>query len=128
MKNKRNAARTFGLAVLGGMLFLAGCASAVPVKVMPYVGVSLYPPKDPASVAVLQDDPLRPHKALGHVIVEPEHTLSIEETEQILRETAASMGADAVVIMANMAMQAGADIWMTSGGHLITAVAIRYKD
>lgn len=93
--SKRNAARTLCLAVLGGMLFLAGCTSGVSVKVMPYVGVSLYPPKDPASVAVLQDDPLRPHKTLGHVIVEPEHTLSIEETEQILRDAAASMGPDA---------------------------------
>jgi hypothetical protein len=33
-----------------------------------------------------------------------------------------------VVILANMAMLAGADRWQMSGGHLITAVAIRYKD
>ncbi len=128
MKRKRNAAKMFRLAVLGCMLFLAGCASAVPVKIMPYVGVSTYPPTDPASVMVLQNDPLRPHKTLGHVIVEPEGTLSIDETEKILRHAAASMGAEAVVIMANMDMQAGADRWQMSGGHLITAVAIRYKD
>ncbi len=128
MKRKRNAAKTFRLAVLGVMLFLAGCTTGVPVKVMPYVGVTLYPPTDPTSVMVLQTDPLRPHQTLGHVIVEPEDTLSVEETERILRDTAAAMGANAVVIIANMGMKEGVNRWQTWGGQVISAVAIRYKD
>ncbi len=126
MKKKRS--KKFRLAVLFSMLILAGCTSAVPVKIMPYVGVTAYPPTDPASIMVLQSDPLRPHQTLGHVIVRPEDPLSFEEMDQVLRDAAASMGADAVVIIANMRMHAGANSLQMSAGHVISAVAIRYND
>jgi hypothetical protein len=125
MKRNGNPATMYWFAFLG-MLFWAACTT--PVRIMPLVGASAYPPTDPASVMVMQTSPLRPHETLGHIVLEPENALSIEETERMLREAAAGMGAHAVVILANMKMEAGANSLQTSGGHVVSAVAIRYTD
>ena len=54
--------------------------------------------------------------------------MSPVEIDQLLREAAGSMGANAVVMLANMNMVAGADSTQMWGGHVISAVAIRYTD
>ncbi len=123
----RHAMKTFSLGIFLCALFLAGCA-VPPVKIMPYPGVSSYPPTDPASIVVMETSPLRAHQTLGNVVLVPEHELSPSEVDQLLREAAGSMGAHAVIMLANMNMVAGANSAQMWGGHVISAVAIRYTD
>ncbi len=120
--------RTITGAVAASWLLTAGCVASVPVKIIPTVGLSSYPPTDPVSVTVLPVSPVRTHETLGQVVLEPVHPLSDAEINRLLRDAAGSMGAHAVVILANMNMQAGADWLQTSGGHIISAVAIRYTE
>jgi len=127
MKNKGYAGKAFWSIVLGSLLVIAACASP-PVRIMPFVGVSAYPPTDPANVMVLRTGPERPFERLGQIILEPEKPVSVQEIEQRLREAGAGMGANAVVIQADMTMQVGESRPEMAGGQIITAIAIRFKD
>jgi hypothetical protein len=129
MKRTENATKAFWFTVLVGMLFIVGCAAAPPVRILPLVGAPAYPPTDPVTVMVLRTEPQRPFETLGQVVLEPEgNALSVPELEQKLREAAASMGANAVVITADMTMQAGGNRMEQSGGQVVSAIAIRFKD
>ena len=129
MKRTTVSAAIFCSLVLVGTLAAAGCATAPPVRILPLVGAPAYPPTDPATVVVLQKEPQFPFETLGQVVVEPEaNTLSMRELQQKLREAAASMGANAVVITADMTMQAGETRAEMSGGQIVSAIAIRFKD
>ncbi len=126
MKKKGYRGKAFWIMVLGSLLVLSACA-APQVRIMPVVGVSAYAPTDPATVTVLRTEPQLHFETLGQIILEPESALSVPEIEQRLREAAAGMGANAVVIQSDMKMQAGEDRPMMSGGQIITAIAIRYR-
>jgi hypothetical protein len=129
MKRTENATKPFWFTVLAGMLLIAGCATAPPVRILPLVGASAYAPTDPVTIMVLRTEPQRPFETLGQVVLEPEgNALSVPELEQKLREAAASMGANAVVITADMTMQAGGTRMEQSGGQVVSAIAIRFKD
>jgi hypothetical protein len=87
-----------------------------------------YSPTDPTTVMILRTQPLRPFETLGQIILEPEAALPVPEMEQKLRQAAASMGANAVVIISDMTMLAGSHRSEASGGQIISANAIRFKD
>jgi hypothetical protein len=107
---------------------VAGCPTTNIVRIMPTVGTPVYPPTDPTTIMILRTQPLRPFETLGQIILEPEAVLPVPEMEQKLRQAAASMGANAVVIISDMTMLAGSHRSEASGGQIISANAIRFKD
>ncbi len=124
MKISAWASLTFCIAVVS---LLAACATN-PVRVLPRVGVPMYPPTEPGTILVLREEPARPFEILGQIIIEPEAVLPASDIERMLRQEAARMGADAVVIVSNMTMRVGETREDMAGGQIIAANAIRYKD
>ena len=74
---------------------------------------------DPARVTLLKGGPSRDHIKLGEVWIRPSREMDRFTVEGVLREKAAGMGADALVIVAD-ATKAGFD------GRIV-GIAIRYK-
>lgn len=128
MKRNRYLLSILLAGVFISVLFVAGCTTANPVRIVPLVGVNSYSPTDPATVMVLRSEPQRPFETLGQIVLEPEGTLSVPDMEQRLRAAAASMGANAVVILADMATLTGPVSSEQSGGQVVSAIAIRYTD
>ena len=120
---------------LTGLMAVTGCKT-VSTSSHQYLGVSTYPPTDPAQVEILRAAPTRPHVELGEVRAQPSSSsVSNLEIEQALRKSAAQMGANAVVITADRSEITGATLtgpaWsrtMTSfTGRVVTGVAIRFE-
>jgi hypothetical protein len=90
-------------------VFLLGLAALVLISVSCYrrYGFHLYPetprfsPSDPQRVALLRNEPRREHVRLGEVWIRPEPWDDRYYVENVLRENAAAMGADALVIVAD---------------------------
>ncbi|HBH86840.1 MAG TPA: hypothetical protein DDY17_04460 [Syntrophaceae bacterium] len=118
MKRKSDTLFILLVAIFGSVIILTGCAAVVPVRIVPTEGTPHYPPTDPASVMVLRSEPLRPFETLGQVVLDPGHTLPVQEMEQKLRKAAASLGANAVFIISDMTTLKGP----------VLAYAVRYKD
>lgn len=116
---------TITLAVI---LLLAACMTSNMVRVLPRVGVPLYPPTEPTTILVLHEEPSQPFEILGQIIIEPEAALPVPEIEQMLRKEAARMGANAVVILSDMTMRVGESREEMAGGQIVAANAIRYRD
>jgi hypothetical protein len=127
MMGRGNTIKVVLFMALCVLLVLAACASS-PVRVLPVVGAPIYEPTDPSTVLILRAEPQRPFETLGQVVVEPEKQMSEAQVEQMLREAAAGMGANAVFIQADMTMEAGEIRQQFSGGQIVTAIAIRFKD
>ncbi len=64
-----------------------------------YPGVPRFRPTDPDRVELLRREPRQDHIQLGEIWVRPDPGMRGREVEGILRERAARMGADAVVIV-----------------------------
>src|SRR5512143_1576488 len=111
------------LIVVAALVVLAGCATPSPVRVLSLVGAPVYPPTDPESVVVLQTEPLIPFETLGQVVLETQSAASGAEVEQMLRQAGASIGANAVIIKADMNMQVGADSSQSSRGQVVSGIA-----
>ncbi|MDN7139355.1 hypothetical protein KC131_01760 [Pseudomonas sp. JQ170] len=87
--------------LLGALLLaLAGCTS-IDARTTEYVGVPHAAPTSAANVEVLRREPLRAHDRLGEILVDAsvEPPPPITEVEQKLREEAAKIGGDAVVVV-----------------------------
>ena len=122
------------VAALAGLL--ASCAS-IDSQSTQYVGAPHQLPSDPAKVVLLRTEPTRPHDRLGEVLVEAstDPAPPIEEVEKRLREQAAKIGADAVVIVLDRIQPTG--MYVTGGwwnqsleaisGRKLIGVAIKYK-
>jgi len=90
-------------------IFLIGLAALVLISASCYrrYGYHLYPdtprfsPTDPQRVALLRNEPRREHVRLGEVWIRPEPWDDRFYVEGALRENAAAMGADALVIVAD---------------------------
>ncbi|MDD2060989.1 hypothetical protein N5D52_00285 [Pseudomonas sp. GD03860] len=82
------------------LLALAGCSS-IDARTTEYVGVPHAAPTSAANVEVLRREPLRAHDRLGEIMVDAsiEPPPPITEVEQKLREEAAKIGGDAVVVV-----------------------------
>ncbi|WP_408004359.1 MULTISPECIES: hypothetical protein [Pseudomonas] len=79
---------------------LAGCSS-IDARTTQYVGAPHPSPTTAATVEVLRSEPTRPHVRLGEIVVDASVSPPppITDVEQKLREQAASIGGDAVVVV-----------------------------
>ena len=116
-------------------LIATGC-NTVSVQSTQYIGVPSYPPTDPMIVQILRQPPTAPNVRLGEITVEPQGNPTKEQIEAKLQQSAAKLGANAVVIVADRTMVTGATVmgpwWGRSVtpdmGRVIIGVAIRYTN
>jgi hypothetical protein len=121
-------------AVLVALLAVTGCKT-VSVSAIQYVGGPIYAPSNLAQIQILRTPPTRANIRLGEVRAEPSSdSVSVQQIETKLREAAAKMGADAVVIVSDRTQVTGAyitDPWygrsiQQTTGRVIIGVAIKY--
>jgi hypothetical protein len=122
------------LAALGCML--VSCAT-IDATVTQYAGAPRFPPTSPASVEILRTEPIRPHERLGEIEVDAsaEPAPPIAEVEDKLRAEAASLGADAIVVVVDRLQPVGAFVsgpWFGRDvdvikGRKVVGVAIKYR-
>jgi hypothetical protein len=91
-----------------------------------------FAPTNPANVELLRRDPKREHIRLGEVWIKPDRGMSRAYVEGMLREQAAAMGADALVIVVDRFFREGVvyNYWRGSVAYYelhIVGVAIRYR-
>lgn len=88
------------LAVALAALGLAACAN-IDARTTEYVGGEHAAPTSPASVQILRTEPTRPHVRLGEIVIDAsvDPAPPVEQIEQKLREEAAKIGGDAVVVV-----------------------------
>jgi hypothetical protein len=122
--------------VTTALLLTTGC-NTVSISSKQYLGSPTYAPSNPAQIQILQAPPTRPHVRLGEVQAEPSSdSVSVQKIEQSMREAAAKMGADAVVIVYDRDQIVGAFVsgpWWgrsvnTVTGRVIIGVAIKYTN
>jgi len=115
---------------------LAACAS-IDATSTQYVGASHPPPTDPQRVEILRAAPVRPHERLGEVVIDAstDPPPPITDVEAKLRDEAAKLGADAVVVVLDRVQPVGAYVtgpWWgrsleTVTGRKLVGVAIKYQ-
>ena len=115
---------------------LAACAS-VDVQSTEYVAAPRYQPTDAKSVQILRPEPTAPHDRLGEVMVDAstDPPPPVVEIEQKLRQAAAKMGANAVVVVLDRVQPVAAYVtgpyWGRSiesvSGRKVIGIAIRFR-
>ena len=119
------------------MIFLATLLLGVISCYRPY-GYRFYPrtprfaPTNPMSVDLLRREPRREHIQLGEVWIRPDYGMDRFYVEGILREKAARMGADALVIVEDRFFRDRyvTNYWRGRGrvyDRHIVGIAIRYR-
>ena len=131
----KSASRLLSLfAVLVTLLAVTGCKT-VSVSSIQYVGGPVYAPSNPAQIQILRTQPIRANIRLGEVRAEPSSdSVSVQQIETKLRQAAAKMGADAVVIVSDRTQVTGAYVtgpWygrsiQQTTARVIVGVAIKY--
>jgi hypothetical protein len=131
-----------GLRIFRGLfLTLLGCVlvscSTIDATVAQYAGAPRFPPTNPAAVEILRTEPVRPHERLGEVEVDAsaQPVPPVEEVEAKLREEAAQLGADAIVVVLDRLQPVGAFVsgpWFGRDvdvieGRKVVGVAIKYR-
>jgi hypothetical protein len=125
----------------GMLLALLGCVlvscATIDATVTQYAGAPRFPPTNPAAVEILRTEPIRPHERLGEIEVDAsaEPAPPIEKVEDKLRAEAASLGADAVVVVVDRLQPVGAFVsgpWFGRDvdvikGRKVVGVAIKYR-
>jgi hypothetical protein len=115
------------------VFLLVSCAP--PLRVYYFPGARHYPPRPLASLDLLRNDPNRPHEALAEIRMNPSSRMSRLEVERQMRERAAAIGADALVIEVDNVYHERVWVGNYRGsrvqrtvvhGHIILAIAIRY--
>lgn len=100
------------------------------------VGAPKYPPSHPAQVQILRTEPTRTHVRLGEVRAEPSsESVDVSRIKEALRQEAAKLGADAVVVVYDRTQVTGAFVtgpwWGRSlqpiEGRVVIGVAIKYQ-
>jgi hypothetical protein len=120
------------------IVLVAALAAATAVSCYRPYGYHLYPetprftPTHPDSVELLRREPRRDHIRLGEVWIRPSRYADRYYVEGVLREKAALMGADALVIVADRYFGGGAvyDYWHGPRRiyrRQIVGIAIRYR-
>ncbi len=116
------------------LLVVTGC-NTVSVNSYQYVGGPAYAATPPAQVEVLRAFPTRPYVKLGEITAVPARdSVSAQKIELKLQQTAATMGADAVVITSDGNQVTGAMVtgpWygrnvQTITSRVVVGVAIHY--
>jgi hypothetical protein len=119
------------------IVFMAALGLTVVSCYRPY-GHRFYPdtprfaPTDPAAVELLRRAPRRDHIRLGEVWIRPSRRMDRFYVEGVLREKAARMGADALVIVADRYFREGVVFNYWHGARAvyerhIVGIAIRYR-
>ena len=117
------------------LLVATGCQS-VSTTATQYIGVPQSAPVDPTHVQILRTEPTRPNVRIGEVrAVTSSPDVAVSKIEESLREKAAKIGADAVVVVHDTTQVTGAQVvggWfnrsiMTTEGRVIIGIAIKYK-
>lgn len=119
------------------LMLIAGLAAATVSCYRPY-GYRFYPrtpqfaPTHPADVSLLRREPRRDHVQLGEVWIRPTPRMDRFYVEGVLREKAARMGADALVIVADRYFRDGVVFNYWHGPRpvyrrQIVGIAIRYR-
>jgi hypothetical protein len=125
--------RTRGLLILClAALALGSAACFRPYGYHFYPDMSRFAPTYPGNVALLRGDPRREHVRLGEVWIRPGPMAGRAYVEGVLREKAAAMGADALVIVADRYFRERAfyGYWSprrTVYDRQIVGIAIRYR-
>jgi hypothetical protein len=130
---KRCALLPIILVSFSTLMLLAGC-SYVSVQSHEYLGMPNFAPTDPAGIEILHAPPKKPSERIGEITLEPKGNPPTNEIEQKLRQEAAQMGANAVVIVMDSTRMMGQYVtgpWWDGQiypewGRVIVAVAIRY--
>jgi hypothetical protein len=134
MKTKLLHKSLMMVVVATGLLLTTGC-NTVSIDSKQYLGLPNYAPTNPAEVQVLRKEPAEPHVQLGEIRAEPSSDdVSAQKIETALKNAAAKLGANAVVIVYDRTQVTGA---MVSGpwygrsvqqieGRVIIGVAIRF--
>ena len=124
------------LALFVLVFLLAACAPPLHVNFFP--GAGAFPPTSPASVDLLRSELLRPHEAFAEIRMDPPARMNRFEVERRLRERAAAIGADALIIEVDnvfrervwvgpyRANRGPRDRRTVVRDHIIIALAIRY--
>lgn len=118
------------------LLAIAGCSS-IDARTTEYVGAPHAAPTSASNVEVLRSEPTRPHARLGEVVVDAsvEPAPPITEVEQKLREQAASIGGDAVVVVYDriqpLSAYVSGPLWsrdiQTIEGRKLKGIVIKYQ-
>jgi hypothetical protein len=122
----------------GLMLVALACAvsscSTISAHTTKYAGVPPQPPTQPSAVRILRFQPTQPSQQLGEIVlnVTSDNPQVNQQMEDKLREEAAKLGADAVVVVDARVQQEGATIgagenyFETVYGQKLVAKAIKY--
>jgi len=97
-----------------------------------YPDTPRFAPTSPADVDLLRREPRRDHIRLGEVWIRPSYRMDRFHVEGVLREKAARMGADALVIVADRYFREGVVFNYWHGPRAvyerhIVGIAIRYR-
>jgi hypothetical protein len=111
--------------------FFVSCS---PVRVRMFPGADRYPQTSPESVDLLRREPPRPHVAFAEIVYDPPNRASRQEVDWVLRERAARIGADALVIEVDNVFRGNVWSGIYRGrsqrvyrDHDIVGIAIRYR-
>jgi hypothetical protein len=118
------------------LLILAAAVlmSCSPVHVRMFPGAHRFPPTSPDRVDLLRREPPRPHIAFAEIVYTPDRYANRREVDWVLRDRAARIGADALVIEVDTFYRE--PVWAGPSrqnyGHpyqdrTIVGVAIRYR-
>jgi hypothetical protein len=124
--------------VLATALLVAAAACAgLSASAIRYPNAPDFPPTDPAAVQILSTEPSRPHQRLAEITVAaaPNTAPSAQEVDAKLRAEAATLGANAVVLVVDPGQPprvvASRTWWGTPlkavTGRDVIGVAIRYR-
>jgi hypothetical protein len=132
MKTTLRCLASFAAIVI--LFAVTGC-NTVSISSNQYIGVQPYPPSNPAQIQILRKEPARPHVQWGEVRAEPaSENVAVQKIEESLRNAAARMGADAIVIVYDRTEVTGAMItgpWYGRSvqqivGRVVVGVVIKY--
>jgi hypothetical protein len=117
--------------LLVAALFLGAVACYRPYGYRFYPDAPRFAPTHPAGVDLLRREPRREHLRLGEVWIRPDPRMDRFYVEGVLREKAARMGADALVIVADRFFRDGVvfNYWRGPApvyDRHIVGIAIRY--
>jgi hypothetical protein len=137
MRTKRFRLTTLWLTglLLAALTFGVCSCSSISAHTTQYAGVSQQPPTQPTTVRILRFEPTQPYQQLGEIVLNiPDTSEPHENVEAKLKEEAAKLGADAVVVVDARIQQEGMDFDPNSFfnyeavmGEKVVAKAIKYE-
>lgn len=116
------------------VVLAAVLVSCSPVRVRMFPGAGHFPPTSPQSVELLRREPPRPHIAFAELVYKPSPRVSRHEVDWVLRDRAARIGADALIIEVDNIYRES--VWISPYRpmrpfprleRVIVGVAIRYR-